>query len=248
MLTLFLNVLLLLGPIGLQQAMAQEADEPATTEAKVVATLPDEVMAAVVTIKGDKGAGTGFVTKFRGNLVVITNQHVLANNARLTISDNQGKRLKGTKFAAAGDADIAMIQLDDPSPTQAFLELAESAESASRKDTVVMIPGNSNGDGVITVTPGKVIGIGAKKIEVDNPIYPGNSGSPIIVKDSNLVIGVLTEAHVLQLDEVSKKSFENDDSQIKSDIRYFGHRIDNVSRWTGLNWKNFRRPRNFWQR
>lgn len=100
-----------------------------------------------------------------------------------------------------------------------------------------MIPGNS----VITVTPGKVIGIGAKKVDVDNPIYPGNSGSPIVVMGTNEVIGVLTEAHILELDAVSKKSFENEDSRVKSEIRYFGHRIDNVKRWQGMNWNDFRK-------
>ena len=157
------------------------AEDDEKEKPKVDATLPDEVMAVVVTIQGDKGSGTGFVAKFRGNLVIITNQHVLGNNARLTIKDNRGLQLKGTRFAAASDADIAMIQLDMPRPDQAFLKLAESTETASRKDTPVMIPGNSNGDGVVTVTPGKVIGIGAKKVEVDNPIYPGNNGSPIVV-------------------------------------------------------------------
>ncbi len=54
------------------------------------------------------------------------------------------------------------------------------------------------------------------------------------------MIGVLTEAYILELDAVSKRSFQNEDSQIKSEIRYFGHRIGNVSRWLGLNWNDFR--------
>ena len=80
------------------------------------ATLPDEVMAAVVTIQEDQGSGTGFVAKFRGNLVIVTNQHVLGNNRRLTIKGNRGLQQKGSKFAAGSDADIAMIQLDMPRP------------------------------------------------------------------------------------------------------------------------------------
>ena len=107
-----------LGNLAWAQVITEEA-EAVETQPEAVGTLPDAVMAAVVTIRGDKGSGTGFVAKFQGNLVIVTNQHVLANNAKLTIVDNQGKNLTGSKFAAASDADIAMIQLDPASPDQA---------------------------------------------------------------------------------------------------------------------------------
>ncbi len=213
----------------------------ASAEDKEAPTLPPEVLRAVVVIEGNKGSGTGFVTRFDGKPCVVTNQHVLANNSTLKIVNDQGKRLKGSSFVAAVTADIALIQLSDVAADQAFLTLAEDVESKAGKGDVVMIPGNSQGDGVITVTPGQVIAVGAKKVEVDNPVYPGNSGSPIIHAETNEVLGVLTEATVVELDKVSEKSFENEDSQIKSEIRYFGHRIDTVKRWKKLVWRDFRK-------
>ncbi len=178
-LTFSLIVLFLLGNPNVPTLSGQESEDVQVEnpfaegdekkeKPKVGPNLPDELMATVVTIQGVKRSGTGFVAHFRGKLVVITNQHVVGNHTCQTIKDNGGLQLKGTKFAAASDADIAMIQLDKPRLDQAFLNLAESTETVLRKDTQIMIPGNSNGDGVITLTPGKVIDIGAKKVEVDN--------------------------------------------------------------------------------
>ena len=43
--------------------------------------------------------------------------------------------------------------------------------------------------------------------------------------------GVLTEAEKLSLDEFGEASFRNGNSALKSEIRYFGHRLDSVQQW-----------------
>jgi hypothetical protein len=93
------------------------------------------------------------------------------------------------------------------------------------------IPGNSEGDGVVTQTHGQLLAIGGQRIETDCPVYPGNSGSPIIHRKSGKVIGVLTEAERLIFDEFTKHSFKDKKSAIKSEVRYFGYRLDTVSSW-----------------
>src|SRR5690606_23652978 len=73
-------------------AAEEEADEVA--DAKPVETKPAEVgaqalsyeqMAGIVLIEGDKGTGTGFMTKIRGIDFVVTNLHVLGRNKKFTL-------------------------------------------------------------------------------------------------------------------------------------------------------------------
>ena len=91
----------------------------------------------------------------------------------------------------------------------------------------------------VTQTQGKVVAIGPQRVEVDNPVYPGNSGSPIIALKTGKVIGVLTEAELITLNAFEKASFQNNNSAIKSEIRYFGCRIDTALNWLPLNWSEF---------
>lgn len=56
----------------------------------------------------------------------------------------------------------------------------------------VVAYGNSLGGDVMTELPGKVVGLGSDRIEIDCEIMPGNSGGPVVLKDSKLVIGIST--------------------------------------------------------
>ena len=64
-----------------------------------------------------------------------------------------------------------------------------------KRDDQTVVPGNSKSDRVITQTAGKLLAIGPQGIEVDNPVYPGNTGSPIVHTDSVEVIGILTKGN-----------------------------------------------------
>lgn len=207
--------------------------------AETAPDMPPGMLAAIVIVEGDTGAGTGFVCKHEGALYIVTNQHVIAGTTKLKIRDNKGQELRAKKFVAATDADIVLLELADPAPDQAYLEFAADAETLASKGDAVLIPGNSKGDGVITVTPGKLLAFGPQRVEVDNPVYKGNSGSPIIHTLTGVVIGVLTEVEEVELDKFSEASFASSDSQIKSTIRYFGHRQDTVKSWRPLNWAEF---------
>ena len=201
--------------------------------------LPPEILKAVVTISGSNGAGTGFICNFKGKTYVATNQHVLRAGSLLTIRTSNGDTLTGQQAFAAFDADIALIQCASIPAGIKPLEIATLPDSSIQQGDSVMVPGNSKGDGVITQTPGKLLAIGPQRVEVDNPIYPGNSGSPIFHLGSNKVIGILTESELLTLNPFEKASFQSKNSAIKSEIRYFGHRIDSVQKWEGMNWQTF---------
>src|SRR5690606_34232923 len=76
---------------GTGEDMAEETEQVA--EAKPAAApaviggqaLSYEQMAGIVLIDGDKGAGTGFMTKIRGVDFVVTNLHVLGRNKKFTL-------------------------------------------------------------------------------------------------------------------------------------------------------------------
>lgn len=190
-----------------------------TPTPKIEQTLPPELLNAVVTISGNEGAGTGFICNFHGKPYVATNQHVLAAGNQLIIRTTSGEALIPQKFFAATNADITLIQCASVPAGITPLEIAKLPDSSIHQGDPVIIPGNSKGDGVITQTPGKLLAVGPQRVEVDNPVYPGNSGSPIIHLSSKNVIGVLTEAELVTLNQFEKASFRSKNSTIKSEIR-----------------------------
>lgn len=202
-------------------------------------TLTADQMAAVVVVEGDKATGSGFVALVDSRPVIVTNQHVVAGQTSLKIANHTGVKFSGKSFAAARNRDIILIQLAELPEGIVPLKIAENPNSASNVGDSVLVPGNSKGGGVILVTPGKLVAFGPERIKISNPVYPGNSGGPIIHEKSGEVLGVLTESELIELDKFSQKSFNNKNSQIKSTIRYFGHRADQVESWDSLDWKKF---------
>jgi hypothetical protein len=111
------------------------------------------------------------------------------------------------------------------------LTLLDNLATKAKAGDAVTIPGKSLGDDVITQTHGKLLAIGGNKIETDCPIYAGNSGSPIIHRETGKVVGVLTYVNVVDLDPADKVSFRSKKSALKSEMRYIGYRADTVSSW-----------------
>ena len=239
--------LLLVTTIICGTALAQNTNPPAPsrssapTPAPTPANLTPTQLSAVVTVSGSGGSGTGFVCSINGKPVIITNQHVIAGNPDAVFKTQSGAAIPIKAIFAASDADLAMLEAQSIPPNITPLEFLANPEQSAQKDDNTCIPGNSKGDGVITQTFGKIIAIGPQKVETDNPVYPGNSGSPIIHIDTGKVLGVLTEAELITLDEFEKASFRNKKSAIKSEIRYFGYRVDTVPQWQPLIWTAFQK-------
>lgn len=224
--------------------------EPVVKEAKGEApvlavgneTLPAEYLENVMVLTTDIGAGTGFLCTHKGRLFVATNQHVIDGARTLEIEGPTGEKFKAVTFIAARNVDIVLIGVQPGANLRRPLVFAENVEEVVTKGDAVLVPGNGKGDGVITVTPGKVMGLGPNKVEVDCPVYPGNSGGPIFHLKTREVIGLLTEARLVSIDgAVDAASFKNGKSQIKSEVRIFGHRFDTAEKWYALKFQDFRR-------
>ena len=193
--------------------------------------LPAEVLDAMVVIKGKEGSGSGFICSFKGRTYVVTNQHVISGLTNARFQTRGGVVLQPINWQVATDVDLVIMEVQglpsDVKPLQLLEDLSKQVAQADK----VTIPGNSEGHGVVTQTHGQLLAIGGQRIETDAPVYPGNSGSPIIHRKSGKVIGVLTEAERLIFDEFTKHSFKDKKSAIKSEVRYFGYRLDTVEGW-----------------
>ena len=193
--------------------------------------LPPDVLDAMVVIKGKEGSGSGFVCSFKGRSYIVTNQHVISGLTNARFQTRAGVILQPVNWKVATDVDLVMIEVQGiPSDIKPLELLGDLSKQVAQGDRVT-IPGNSEGHGVVTLTHGELLAIGGQRIETNCPVYPGNSGSPIIHRKSGKVIGVLTEAERLIFDEFTKHSFKDKKSAIKSEVRYFGYRIDTVADW-----------------
>lgn len=193
--------------------------------------LSPDVLDAMVVIKGKEGSGSGFVCSFKGKSYIVTNQHVISGLSNARFQTRAGVTLQPVNWQVATDVDLVIIEVKGlPSDLKPLELLGDLSKQVAQGDKVT-IPGNSEGHGVVTQTHGELLAIGGQRVETDCPVYRGNSGSPIIHRTSGKVIGVLTEAERLIFDEFTKHSFKDKKSAIKSEVRYFGFRIDTVADW-----------------
>ena len=147
----------------------------------------------VVVHNGRRGAGAGLV--WRGNGLIITNNHVITSrNPRLILSG--GREIKANLIARDKNLDLAMLQAEDiklqPVP------IADSRQL--RVGQLVFAVGHPWGQRGL-VTSGVISGLGNARarhsdqsieiIRTDARLAPGNSGGPL-VDAAGAVIGINT--------------------------------------------------------
>ena len=209
-------------------------------DAPHVSALPNNKLLAIVVIEGKAGKGTGFIAKLRDRLFVFTNQHVIAGNDQLELKTINGESLKYDLIFAGEEHDVAMFRLLNPSEDTPFFELESDPFQNTKTGDNVIVPGNSLGAGTILQARGKIISLGPKLVEHNAPTFSGNSGSPIVLESTMKVVGVDTLSKKSSpLDWANKFSREQDGSQIKSDVRLFGYRIDTIKKWNIIDLKRY---------
>lgn len=144
---------------------------------------------AVVSIETDEGKGTGFAISNDGT--ILTNEHVVGDENSVLVSFPDDGLFEGTVVETHPEIDLALIEIDDADVPA--LSLAKRT-SFSPNESVYFIgsplgfPGIANEGEVIDYT--RPEDWNDDVVMLKAPVYRGNSGSPVI-NDNGEVIGVV---------------------------------------------------------
>jgi S1-C subfamily serine protease len=159
------------------------------------ANLYSNVYKSVVLVQGTTSDGTvqgsGFVYSFSGEMVAITNYHVVQDTSSLSVTFWNGHGYAATILGTDPYADLAVLSVDD-APAEEFVPVEIVSSSTLRVGEPVIAIGNPYGL-VGSLTEGVVSAVGrsiteetaggfaiANIIQTSTPINPGNSGGPLL--------------------------------------------------------------------
>jgi S1-C subfamily serine protease len=144
--------------------------------------------------------GSGFVYNFTGQMVVITNYHVVQSVQNITVTFINGDEYEATVLGSDPYADLAVLSTNAPQSEYKPLEIVSSSQLAVG-DPVIAVGGPYGLAG--SMTTGIVSALGrtitdetsnypiANVIQTSAPINPGNSGGPLLNYEGQ-VVGVTT--------------------------------------------------------
>ena len=178
-----------------------------------LAPLYAEVKDSVVVIRGvtvqydvfgrayySEVQGSGFVYNFTGQMVIITNYHVVEDTLNVTVTFINGNGYEATVLGSDPYADLAVLSADAPQTEYKPLEIVSSSK-LEVGDPVVAVGGPYGLAG--SITSGIVSAMGrtitdetssypiANVIQTSTPINPGNSGGPLLNYEGQ-VVGITT--------------------------------------------------------
>jgi S1-C subfamily serine protease len=178
-----------------------------------LAPLYAEVKDSVVVIRGltvqydvfgrayySQAQGSGFVYNFTGQIVIITNYHVVQDALNVTVTFINGNGYEATVLGSDPYADLAVLSANASQSEYKSLEIVSSSQ-LDVGDPVVAVGGPYGLAG--SMTTGIVSALGrtitdetsnypiANVIQTSTPINPGNSGGPLLNYEGQ-VVGITT--------------------------------------------------------
>ena len=148
----------------------------------------NDVIKAVVSVKTNRGQGSGVIFDERG--YIITNKHVIEGTTSITVIDYDEDSYPVRVLGAAKNADIAVLKIESDK-TFEFLDF-ENERDIDVGDRVIAI-GNPLGlsftvtEGIVSATDRVIDTTGIGYIQTDVSINPGNSGGPLVNIDEKIV-------------------------------------------------------------
>lgn len=170
-----------------------------------------------------KSSGSGFIAKMGDKFYIVTNQHVILGADKISFKTASGKTLKPRRIELAMNRDVARLELNTDS---GFV-----LSNVVQMDIPVAVFGNSEGAGVATELYGTVNGIGAELIETSAEFVSGNSGSPILNLNGE-VLGIVTYVRI------SRGSAMKEGTKFENKTRRFCYRLNGIE-WKGVKWKQY---------
>ncbi|QYJ68578.1 S1C family serine protease [Flavobacterium litorale] len=168
----------------------QESKELKLEKFKITKPTPiaglEQAMEATVTIKGDKGHGSGCFISNDG--YIITNFHVVAANDKITVITKDGKELTATIVRKTEYSDLALIKVDTTSefaftlPTEKNYKIGEDIFAIGTPKSIEL--GQSLSKGIIS---GFRTYEDNKMIQTDASVNGGNSGGALVNKNGDFI-------------------------------------------------------------
>ncbi len=164
-----------------------------------------------------KTSGTGFFLRDQDEVYLVTNQHIIFGAREAKFYSIFGTEPKLRSFEFSLHQDLVRFHVASEHLDPRIVPLSLVGGSIAINDPVTVY-GNSEGGKVATEIKGKILGVGPDVIETDAGFVSGNSGSPVLNKDGQ-VVAVATYAIHPEFDDWIKKGtrFEN--------VRRFGVRV-----------------------
>ncbi len=213
-----------------QQASSNVRISAGTSPSPLVPTPLTSIMDNIAIIMTKDGAGTGFVLTIGGKKYIVTNRHVIegaeAQDICFEFISGETPVIKG--FEIAQERDLVRFEIEN-SFICSGLSLAPIPDKLIGDDIIVY--GNSKGVGAITELHGKITAWGPAVIETSAEFVGGNSGSPIVDANSNIVAVATFATRGNPEDWVAKGTRF-------AQVRRFGVRVDNAE-WQQVNLAEF---------
>lgn len=198
----------------------------------------------LVFIKTDNGSGSGFIAKMNDKTYVYTNAHVLCGDiGGFTTKIVSIKTAAGRVIPTPHELELSDMKdstsekgLEDMARFQVTLNEGETAYEISGLDpntsmnSRVIAYGNSLGGDVVTSLSGEILGLGTDRIEISCEIVPGNSGGPVVLEQSKMVVGISTYIDASGTRDIWARGTKFDR------VRRFALRPEKVTKWRRMQY------------
>lgn len=170
-----------------------------------------------------RAAGSGFIARMDGKTYIFSNQHVVLGADTITFKTAGGETLRPLSVELSASRDIARLEIAEHD--------AFETSAQARMDSPVGVFGNSEGAGVSTELYGRILGIGADLIEVSAEFVSGNSGSPVLNQDQQ-VLGIASYV------KFASPSKMKEGTRFEHQNRRFCYRVAGGA-WTTVDWRKY---------
>jgi hypothetical protein len=172
-------------------------------------------------------AGSGFIAKADGKTYIYTNQHVVLGADQISLRTVDGEEIKAKAVELSLERDIARVLIDD---REGAFEISKNLAI----DMPLAVFGNSEGSGVATELYGEITSVGSDLIEVSAEFVSGNSGSPVLNPEKE-VIGI---ASYVQFSAPQEEDENEEKARFESTTRRFCYRLTDVQ-FAPVNWRKY---------
>lgn len=168
-------------------SLSEQSPAAAPSHAAIGKTA-EEQRKSVLLVRTPHSSSSGFIANIDGKYFAYTSVHCI-DSQNIAFFDHLGRRVavrepvEVVAPSSGQGVDIARMRL--AARPDFGLRFAKEGEFAARQEVFAL--GDSGGEGVLLSLPGRIVGVGPFKVEVDCEFVPGNSGGPIVTEDGRVV-------------------------------------------------------------